>query len=615
MRGTTTTKKTKRLGLPAPQAGGPPTGGVADRKPALVDDKTRLPDAAVACLLAALVLVTLLATRPLAGVPLNDDFSYARSTQALAEQGRIAYNGWGSPLLWPQLAYGALVITLFGFSYAALGATGVVLAGLCAAVMYLVARACDVSPLWSALATGALTLNPIFLGVAPTFMTDVPSLLLLLLSLLALVRALTGAADGQVRIDRRRFVLAVVLGIVAGSNRQISWIAFSGALLTLLVLAPGERRLVLPAAGATLAVTALLTLWFNRQPYTIPADITTGLLFLIGYTNIAFMFIYKFLNMLGLFLLPLALPAAGRRLLRGPAFLALIVLCLIPVFYPFGTTLNLLNGDYRLTVYGQYFTSAGIVVGGVHGFEKRPPLFGPAVARALVVLGAVGLALAVALVSDWLKSVRQTPRSARSVPQIAVCLLLAVSLLQLLVSLAWYAQMNVFDRYLLFLLPGLYVLFAARAQESGRLAAGAGLALVLILWGVGFASTQEYMGYTRARAALYSYLLRQGVRPREINGGFELNADTQVQAEGHINNPQVVNPPGAYRDGATARYVTYRPELFPAIDARYLLSTDPNPDPSLVLPTPVHSATYASPLFPPVRRTMYIYRTRRGSGD
>jgi hypothetical protein len=41
--------------------------------------------------------------------------------------------------------------------------------------------------LWAALATAALTLNPIFLAVAPSFMTDVPSLLLLLLALLTVL--------------------------------------------------------------------------------------------------------------------------------------------------------------------------------------------------------------------------------------------------------------------------------------------------------------------------------------------------------------------------------------------------------------------------------------------
>ncbi len=550
---------------------------------------------------------------------MNDGVSYARTAQALAQKGKIVYNGWGSPLLWPQLAYGALVIQLWGFSHAALAVTGIVFAALCTATMYLLARACGCPPLLSCLATAGLTLNAVFLGVAPTFMTETPSLFLLLLSLLVLVRSLRTGGDGAIRVDKSRFWLSVALGIIAGSNRQINWIAYLGALAALVTLVPTARRLLLPAAALVLGCAASLTLWFNRQPYTVPADVTTGLLFLVGYTNIALMFTYKFLNMLGLFLFPLALLALRGRPVRGAALPVLLVLCFIPVFHAFGTTLHLLNGEYRLTVYGQYFTSAGTVVGGVEGFAERPPVFPAVVAQGLIILGAIGLAVTGYVLGDWWKEMRRVPPPRRTVSQVAVAVMVVVSLSQIAASIPWYAQLNVFDRYLLFLLPGFFILFAARAaaaregadRRSRQVMIGAAAVLLGAMWITGIGFYVEYINNTRARAYLYGHLIRQGVPPRSINAGVELNADTQIRLAGHVNNPAVKNPPGGYREDAKATGVRYRPEMFPVINAQYLLSTEEAPDPTFVFPEPVLSTTYASPIFAPRRRAMFLYRIRR----
>jgi hypothetical protein len=62
--------------------------------------------------------------------------------------------------------------------------------------------------------------------------------------------------------------------------------------------------------------------------------------------------------------------------------------------------------------------------------------------------------------------------------------------------------------------------------------------------------------------------------------------------------------------------VTYEPQLFPVIDARYRLSIDPEPDPAEVDPEPLLTTRYASPIFAPRERLMFVYRVRRsGDGD
>lgn len=589
-----------------PEEAGPPiTAAVPGPNP-------RARDLAVSLVLVAAVVGTILATRPLAGVPLNDDFSYARTAQALAQQGRVAYNGWGSPMLWPQLAWGALVIKGWGFSWNALAVTGIVAAAITTFLMYHLARACGCSRLTSTLATATLTLNPIFLGVAPSYMSDVPSLLLLLLPLLVLVTSLDNTR-GTLRLDPRRFFVSVALGVVAGANRQINWVAYLGALLAVMTLVPGERRRVGLGAGVVIGFAALGTLWFNSQKYTLPADVTEGLLVLLLYTNVALMFVYKILNMIGLFLFPLGLLAVRKRDGRNPVLVSLIVFFAIPVFYPLGTKLDPLHPDYRLTVYGQYFTSAGVVVGGVWGFQERPLVLPAVVVRAFVVGGVVGSALAVFLLIRGFQKVRQTPKEALQATEVAVAAVASASLAAFVAWIPWFAVMNVFDRYVLLFLPGLLILLGARATRTKLSAPLVGLAACLLagMWVIGYGFVAEYMNSARARAALYHRLLGEGVPRRQIEAGFELNADTQVQTEGYVNNRLIVNPPGAYRKDARAPYVQYGAENFPALDPHYLLSTQRRPDPAVVWPEPVHATTYESPLFPPRRRSMYVYRIRR----
>lgn len=572
-----------------------------------------LSDSVVAALLAGLILLTILATRPLADVPLNDDFSYARSAQALAETGRIVYNGWGSPLLLPQLAWGALLIKAGGFSWNLLAASGIVFAALAAATMYRLARACTGSPLWSVLATAALTLNPIFLGVAPSFMSDIPTLFLLLLSLLLLVRSLSSdAAEGPVVVNTGGFLASVVLGIIAGSNRQLCWAIYLGALLPLIVLLPRSRWFTLPAAGAVLVVAILLSAWFSRQPYTVPADITPGLLMLVGYTGIAVMFTYKFLNMLGLFLFPFAVASPGTRRLKPLTVAALLVLSGLPLFYHFGTTLNPLDGNYYLTIYGQYLTSSGVQVGGVSGFSERPRMLPAPVAQTFALFGAAGLAALLCHLAGLAKELRQARETRLTRGQLTVAVVTTASVVGVAASVPWFAQINVFDRYLLLFLPGLLILFAARAsaQKPPRWATGLTVSLVAGMALLGFVFVSEYMNYTRARAGAYRFLLGRGVDPRAIEGGFEFNADTQIRAGGYINNSAIVHPPGAFRSDAKAPHVEYRPELFPALDPHYLLTTREHPGPALVWPEPIHRTNYFS-IVPPQRRAIYIYRIRR----
>lgn len=620
-------KKRKPASSAATQSGTPPPSAAANEFPVPVPVPVfAARDRLLAGIAGAVVIVLLLLTRPFAEVPRNDDFSYAHTARVLAETGRIVYNGWGSPMLLPQTALGALIVMLFGFSYNALGASGIVFAGLTAAVMYALARRCGIAPFGSLLATAALTLNPAFLPVAPSFMTDVPSLFLLLIALLMLASSLQASAAGVVAgLHQKRFLISVFLGLLAGSNRQISWVAFGGALLVLAACLPAQQRRLIGYSGAGMALAAALLLrWFAEQPYTVPVNIGVGIAFLLGQpapamTGVALMFIYKILNMMGLFLLPMALLALRASDLRRPALWALMAVCFVPVFYPLGTTLHLLRGDYGLAQTGKYFTSRGVVVGYMHGLYEQPKMLPDGLGHLFVLMGAVGLALSLFLTARWWKEVRGRSGSAGIRRfDLTAALLLASSLAQILASIPFFAATHISERYMMYYIPGFAVALLAREARRGTtltarraIPTAAALSLLLGMAVLGFGFTYTYMNYTRAQAALFRQLIaQQGARPEEIDGGFEWDADTQVRREGFINNETML-PRSAYRPAAKGRFVHPLPTHFPALDARYALSLDPMPLLDFAFaPEPVATQTFDS-FFPPRRRTMYALRVVR----
>jgi len=553
--------------------------------------------------LGGLIVLLVLACGGWNNVPMNDDFSYARTTEALARTGRIVFNGWGTPLMLPQMAVGAAVIRVLGFSWWALHLVGFASAWAYVSLAFLLARRCGVSRGFAVGITLVLGCSPFVLGTVPTYMTDLPGAALGLGSLLLLVGA---TEDG---FDRRRFLWAGVLGIVAGTDRQSLWVPFLGAIWVVAWLRPAARPLTVWTSVVLLAVAVPLIRWFGSFPYTVPVRFDMGIQLMLAYPPVAFRAIYKFLNLIGFFTFPMALLALRGRSIRWLLMGALMVVALLPIFHPMGTRgMPLLGERYMLTYYGQYFTSAGIVVGGVDGFARKLPAMPPWVVFAVVVQGALGVAAGGYLFLEWWDRLLSRKRPAPTGGEIAGTALSVYAALQILAFLPWLAQMNMFDRYLIPLLPALLIFHRLQAADARPVWVAGWWVASGIYCTYGIASSIDYFGATRARETLHAALRADGVDPRNIDGGFEFSADTQVVAGGHTNNPAIARPADAHDPDATGRYLAYLPEMFPALDARWRLST--SVDLSEVEVPPAREATWWSPM-PPFRHRMGAYRILR----
>jgi len=223
----------------------------------------------------SLVFAALLVAWPFAEGGCFDDFSYIHMAKKLAETGRFAYNGWPTAMLGIQVWWGAAWIWLFGFSFTLVRLSVWPLALGSVVLVYLMARRASLSPsdsLFAALLTG---LNPRFIVLAPTFMTDVSSLFFLMGSLYGFVRAVEAA--GQVNAPPRRvfgwLAVGMLCGVLGGTIRQTVWFApLAGAAVLFLWPGVGLRirlaALLCGVMGLTCIVVGIR--WFNSQPYAIP---------------------------------------------------------------------------------------------------------------------------------------------------------------------------------------------------------------------------------------------------------------------------------------------------------------------------------------------------------
>jgi hypothetical protein len=165
----------------------------------------------------------------------------------------------------------------------------------------------------------------------------------------------------------------------------------------------------------------------------------------------------------------------------------------------------------------------------------------------------------------------------------------------------------IFDRYLLEIIPVLLIYLLAWHQQriSPRIPSVAIVVLAMVAL-LTVAGTHDLFAMERARVQLLKEVENSGVPRPMIQGGFEYDATTQVQAWGYINDPHIRNPPGAYKPPASAIVETpcvaglgpYAPALHPV----YVLAIDPTP---CLGPSSFAPVTYSTWL-PPGTRRLYI---------
>ena len=460
---------------------------------------------------AALALVAVGAAAVVAAIgfrgdfPLSDDWSYAFSSRTLCTEGTLRFLPWTGASLVLQAWYGAALCRLFGFSFEILRLSTLVLATAGAIGFYLLLGRAGVRGAPRALATTLFALDPLYVNLAFTFMTDVPFTAVAVWSGYCYVRGL----------DERRRTWLVAGALLAAASLLIRqhgiFVAAAAALATLLARdRPGRARScdALAAGAIPLLVAVAFHVWlfaWHGAPGGMESKLSEARrLDMRGLVNCAF----RGLEYLGLLLAPLAL--AVRRdvvtrhpRLAGAAGATLATLAALLYLREGAAMFYLTNVMYDLGLGASSLRDTLFLA-------LRPPVqLGPILTLPLTLLATVAAGiLAGAWAGVW-------PRLREPVPAF-LAFAAAFLFLGTLLHTRYY-----FDRYLLVVLP-----FAiAAACVSARVqASGVSLALTAVLAWYAVAGTHDYLAWNRARYAGLAALTDAGVSPQAIDGGMEFNA-------------------------------------------------------------------------------------------
>jgi hypothetical protein len=487
----------------------------------------------LACLLLFALLVVLI--NPLHDYPLGDDWEYARSVQRLITTGQFYRSPVVQATVFFPALWGALFSWLLGFSFTTLRLSTLPLAAGTLAVFYLTLRELGFTPARCVLGTLALMVTPLFVFNALSFMTDVPFLFWVVVSIWCSARAF--------RLGRVRWLwLGAVGAALAFLTRQLGLALPVAAALTVLIYRP--RRDWPGWLAAALIVPALAALGFfawqalARQTTWADSAIT-------GAGTLQFIFnidlpaalgrrVVVMLLSLNMYLLPLWLAfafrwregwAAFQRLAGWLRWLAagLLLFFLASVTY-FG-----LRGDWWPYTRGS-LTNAGLwpaLAFFAYPNDVRPPFWPMPVWIALTYLGALlGLAFLVMLLARlagaWPAGAGRLRRPAALLA--ALRALAAERALVYLSNLALLGLVLIYplfvERYFLPFLPGAILLFLEAAIElrpSWRLG-GAALALlglfsIMLMW--------DYFDWHTARWQGSQALVAHGLQLEKLDAGYE----------------------------------------------------------------------------------------------
>jgi len=462
-------------------------------------------------------IVAWLVVNPIGNFPLNDDWAYALSVKNWLDTGQFEIIDWPAMSLFTHVAWGTFWSLLFGFSFTVLRLAIFLLAVFSIWVFSLIIKQLDFSWEQQLVALAVIVFNPMYFHLSNTFMTDVSFLSFCILSSYGFLRYFTSEKWYW-------WVIAIFCSVCAILVRQLGLlipIAFGGAMLL--------RKVSIRSSLA--ALTGVLITFGSLKGYLWCLENSTGLppsfasiesvlesmspssVWKKTKRQLGFYFIYT-----GGYLLPLWLYTT--KSFAGRNYLIFFMSCL-PILgfftFPCWDRLPLWN-----TVYN-YGIGPMTLPDFIKGYSKITVLSN----ELFVFIKLTGFLGAILLLWNAVQSAKRLWPFQNDKPPLYY---FRLGVLFFLISFVFYLIIDKynFDRYLLPLIPFTILLFS-RSERKVLLPAVMILA-PLVFFAVG--GTHDYLAWNKARWKGLADLEARGIKPSEIDGGFEYNGWHQTH---HLN--------------------------------------------------------------------------------
>ena len=469
--------------------------------------------------LVALHLAVIAVVAPRGDFPLNDDWAYALAVQWLLDEGRLRLPDWVGMNLVPQALAGAAVVSVAGFSFEALRHLTQVVALLALGAAYAWFRAARLEPGAAFAATAALVAFPGWAILANSFMTD----------LYGFTFALAAAAcfAHAIGSPTRRWLAAATAFSVAGvlERQVVLAIPFAFMVAWLWTRRPLDRGTLVSAIAPfalTLAAEVAFEAYLAFGPGTPTGHreahgrlVTMTLKALTNQDGITYWVLGNVAAIpgyLGLFAIGWlawwgakgASPIERRAIVVGGTAIAMMAFAF--GWFPPYREMWLVDrvGIGPLLLYDTIRAPIPL--------DRDPRFFWP-------VLAIPAAFATAALATRVATSLGEILRSRAAADPMSVFLVIAI-----VASLAPFVMTDYFERYLLVVLPFLFVLWARwgpAARGAWRIAGAAWLAAAILLSAI---ATRDYFSWNRARWDAIHMAERLGANEDAIDGGYEYNA-------------------------------------------------------------------------------------------
>jgi hypothetical protein len=535
-----------------------------------------------AILCALLLAICTLASYPFSEIGGNDDFAYVRSAKALADTGHLIYFGWSSAMLGWQLALGALFIKLFGSCFTATRASVLLVALATAFFLQRTFVRLGLRETNASFATLTLVLSPLFIPLSFSFMSDIPGLFAIVLTLYLCLRAIESPLPSR---TTAWLLAAIISNAILGTARQTGWLGLFFIVPPAFYLVRHRRLPVVLLTGVwvlCIGFTFACLYWFSRQMYTTaegsgPMRFDRDHLFGAGLATLrvpleAAFFLSPILIAFALAFLKQRTRAAYLSLAGAILFCA--YLCLRPHSYWVGVVL--VPAASRI---GDYVTPVGILE--LPEIGNRPLVLNLAVRIVITVVSYfAAFAFAVLLITRNRDAIAPEETQPAQLSWQRLLLLLGPFTVVYCAFLAFRVLAGtMFDRYLLPLFMVLAVVAVRFYQEKVSPRLPLTCFAVLFLFALsGVAGTHDMFAMDRARLAAIEHLRAAGLPRTAFYGGLAYDGWTQIDTQGHIDADGIRTPNGI--STLPPERLKFSPcgysfaRFYPAIRAQYALSYD-----------------------------------------
>ncbi len=461
---------------------------------------------------------------PTGNFSLNDDWSYAYSVSHLNDTGSIDLGYWPAMNLLAHILWGEVFVHFFGFSHFVLRCSTLCLSALTVLIFYQLLFHLFKNHYKAFIASLFLLFNPVFFLLSNTFMTDVPFLLSVVLSFYCAEKILVQkkqfyivvfSAVCMYSILIRQFGLALPLSFFAASvlflyKEKNKWKALIICLLPLVISAITfvvfeKWAMHLFPPGSTYEASSAVSK--NGQQ-----------LMTLFLENIPIRFSETMLYM-GLFLSPFLVLTAIKYINRSylKDYLFITPVCIIICFFSMHEISKFPIGNILYTCGLGTETLYDTAVLNINASHSNSDLFS-IIIKTLAILGSMSLSF---ITSFTVLNLTRGFKNKQPVNSFKVFLVFFSVIYFMLLCIS----KSFFDRYTLPLFAALFILMADHVSSSKI---NTTILMLCLLTSSCFTvlATNDYFNWNRARWKIIDTTVKQGVNPKDINGGLEYIAGT-----------------------------------------------------------------------------------------